>query len=166
MQDDTSLGAGDIFDVRVYGEEELSGSYRVTQDGSIDFPFIGQVRVGGMRPPEVASIISQRLREGDFLRQPQVSVFVQEYNSKNISVMGEVEQAGNFAITPGLTVVQAINLAGGFTSIANENSTVVTRRIDGTPRRFRVPVSAVSQGRADDFPLQAGDIVYVPQRVF
>lgn len=165
-QDDTSLGAGDVFDVRVFGEEELSDTYRVAQDGSFDYPFVGRIEVQGLQPEAVAQTIASRLREGDLLRNPQVSVFVREYNSKKINVMGEVENAGTFTMTSGMTVVQAISLAGGFTSIAQQNGTVVTRRVDGAVRRFTVPVQTITEGRAEDFPLQAGDTVYVPQRVF
>lgn len=165
-EEDATLGSGDVFDVRVYGEQDLSGSYRVTRDGSIDFPFIGRTQVAGLEPTQVAEVIRDQLRDGGYLRNPQVSIFVREYNSKRISVVGAVENAGTFPLTNGMTVVRAISLAGGFTSLASRNSTVVTRRAGGRLRRFRVRVEDAVEGAAQDFPLQAGDIVYVPERVF
>lgn len=164
--DDTTLGAGDVFEVRVYGQEDLSASYRVAQDGSIDFPLVGRVEVGGQEPTEIADLIATRLRDGDILVAPQVSVLVQEYNSKRLSVMGAVAQSGTFPMTAGLTVVQAISAAGGFAPLANRNGTVLTRRVDGELHRYRVQVDRISRGQEQDIPVQAGDIIYVPERVF
>lgn len=164
--EDTTLGTGDVFDVRVYGEEELSASYRVAHDGSIDFPLIGRLQVVGLEPTAVAEIIADRLRSAEYLRHPQVSVFVQEYNSKRISVLGAVREPGSFPMQSGLTVVQAISLAGGFTALANRDGTTVARRIGSETRRFPVHVDRITSGQEEDFPIQAQDIIYVPERVF
>lgn len=163
---DTSLGAGDVFDVRVFGEEELTGSYRVAQDGSIDFPLVGRLAVEGLEPTQIADLVTGRLRDGQFMMNPQVSVLVREYNSKRISVLGSVTRPGTFSMTAGLTLVQAISLAGGFTSLASRNDIVVTRRVNGELRRYNVRADDVTEGRSDDFPLGAGDTIYVPERVF
>ena len=164
--DDTTLGAGDVFSVRVYGEDDLSAQYRIAQDGTIDFPLVGRIEVEGREPTEVADLIAERLRSGEVLVSPQVSVSVEEYNSKRFSVMGAVAQPGAFPMSTGLTVVQAISLAGGFTPLASRNSVVVTRRVEGELRRYRVRVDDVTQGEADDVVVRAGDIVYVPERAF
>src|SRR5690606_22808146 len=84
--DDTTLGTGDVFEVRVYGEPELTGRYRVAQDGSIDFPLVGRLAVAEREPTEVADALREALREGEYLRDPQLSVMVVEYNSKKITV--------------------------------------------------------------------------------
>lgn len=165
-QNDTSLGVDDVFEVRVFGEAELSGSYRVGQDGTIDFPLIGEVSVLGAEPRAVAALVATRLREGGVLVSPQVSVFVQEYNSKRFSVLGAVGTPGNFEMRSGMTVVQAIGLAGGFSNLANRDGTYVTRQVNGRAQRFSVPVDRITSGQEEDFPLQAQDIVYVPERIF
>lgn len=165
-QNDTSLGVDDVFEVRVFGEADLSGSYRVGQDGTIDFPLIGEVSVLGQEPRAVAALVAQRLREGGVLVSPQVSVFVQEYNSKRFSVLGAVGNPGNFEMRSGMTVVQAIGLAGGFSNLANRDGTYVTRQVNGQAQRFSVPVDRITSGQEEDFPLQAQDIVYVPERIF
>ncbi len=165
-EEDTTLGVGDVFDVRVFGEEDLTSSYRVAQDGTIDFPLVGRLEVAGLEPGEIADRIVAMLRDGHFLINPSVSVLVQEYNSKRISVLGAVESPGNFSITSGLTVVQAIGLAGGFSALANRDGTFVTRRVNGELRRFPVRVDRVMNGTEDDLRLQAQDIVFVPERVF
>ena len=163
---DATLGPGDVFDIAVYGEEELSATYRVSQSGSVRVPFLGMVEVEGLEPEAVAELLERRLAEEEFLLHPQVTVFVREYNSKRVSVVGAVASPGTFPMRANLTVVQAITLAGGFNSLASRNQTVVTRRVDGELQRFRVRVDDVTRGRADDMVLHSGDIVYVPERVF
>lgn len=163
---DTTLGPEDVFDVRVFGEKELSSTYRVASDGTIDFPLIGTMSVTGKTPTEVADLIETELIEGDFLKRPQVSILVTEYNSKKISVFGQVKQPGTFPYQDGMSVVEAISKAGGFTSMAKANDTVVIRVVEGDEKRFKVPVEAIGEGRAPNFLLRAGDIVFVPERVF
>lgn len=160
---DTTLGAGDSFEVRVYGEPDLTSSYRVAQDGTIDFPYIGRIRVAELEPTEVADLIEERLR-GDILVSPQVSVVVNEYASKRISVSGAVRNPGSYSIAPGLTAVQAIGLAGGTTDLANRDGTILTRRVQGEMRRYLVPLDRITVGDMEDIPVQNRDILYVPER--
>lgn len=166
VDDDTTLNPGDTFDVRVYGEEDLSATYRVAQDGTIDFPLIGRIAVEGNEPTEIADLIATRLHDGGFLVEPHVSVLVKESESRVVSVMGAVAQSGTFPMRSGLSVVQAISLAGGFTPLANRNDTVVTRRVNGELKRYNIRVDDISRGRAEDFLLRSGDIVFVPERLF
>jgi polysaccharide export outer membrane protein len=164
--DDTTLGPGDVFTVRVYGEDMMSGSHQVAPDGTINFPLLGAVQVSGLEPTEVAEKIQTELRERDLLRNPHVSVYVEEYASKRVSVMGAVANPGTFPLEPGMTVVQAISMAGGFSSLADRDGTVVTRRIEGEIVRYRVPVARVTKGQAKDIAVAAGDIIFVPERLF
>src|SRR5512147_756786 len=78
---DTTMGAGDVFTVRVFNEPDLTADYRVDSDGTIDYPLIGKVKVENKRPAQISAEIAFRLRDGQFLRSPQVSIFVKEYNS-------------------------------------------------------------------------------------
>lgn len=163
---DTTLGPGDVFDVRVYGEKELTNTYRVASDGSIDFPMVGTVSVDGLTPTDVTRLLQTRLIEGKFLKNPNISILVKEYNSKKISVFGQVSKPGTFPYEEGMSVVEAISRAGGFTSMARTNDTTVTRVVEGEERKFKVPVEAIGQGRASNFVLRPGDIVFVPERIF
>ena len=164
--DDTTLGPGDALTVRVYGEEEMTGNHQVAPDGTINFPLLGAVQVNGLEPTEVAEKIQTELRERDLMRNPHVSVYVDEYASKRVSVVGAVANPGTFPLEPGMTVVQAISMAGGFSSLADRDGTVVTRRIDKEIIRYRVPVLRVSKGQAEDIEVAAGDIIFVPERLF
>lgn len=166
VQTDDTLGAGDAFEVNVYDDKELSGKYRVADDGSIDFPLVGRIEVAGLGQAAIAQRIQQALQDKKILRNPQVSVFVTERSSKRVNVMGAVEKPGTLKLVSGMTVVQAISEAGGFTPLASRNDTIVTRRVEGKLQRFKVPVERITEGRSDDFPLKNGDIVYVPERIF
>jgi protein involved in polysaccharide export with SLBB domain len=162
----SNLGPGDTFEVSVYGEEDLSGKYRVAEDGAINFPLIGRVEVAGRGPGEIALAIQNALRDRQLLRDPHVSVFLLEQISSQISVVGAVTKPGSFALTREMTIVQAISAAGGLTPIASGDNTIVTRKANGQLKRFKVPVDAITEGRATDFALEAGDIVFVPERIF
>lgn len=164
--EDSSLGPGDVFEIRVFGEKDLSGKYQVAPDGSIQFPFLGKIVVSGKEVGEIETEIASGLKGGKYLLDPQVSVFVEISNSKRVSVLGAVAKPGTFSIIPGMTVVHAVSNAGGFTPLASKDETVVTRRVAGKLERYRIAVSEVTRGVAEDFPLRAGDIVFVPERVF
>lgn len=164
--DEASLGSGDVFDVRVFGEKELSSTYQVGADGNISFPFLGLVQVVGRQPNEIALEIQGKLKEGGFLRDPQVSVFVQAVNSRRVSIIGAVSKPGTLPLGPGMTLVEAVSQAGGFAPLANKDDTVVTRREAGALKKYRIQVTEITKGNADDFALRAGDIVFVPERVF
>jgi protein involved in polysaccharide export with SLBB domain len=163
---DTTLGPNDLFDVRVYGEKDLSDTFRVASDGTIDYPLLGTVQVDGLTPSQVVKVIETGLREGDFLKTPHVSILVKEYQSKKISVFGQVKKPGTFPYQDGMSVVEAISLAGGFTSMARKNDTTVIRTIDGEKKRFKVPVQEIGQGETANFTLRTGDIIFVPERIF
>ena len=159
-----TLGPGDVFEVRVYGEELLSGIYRVGGTGEISFPLIGRIPVDGLSPTQVETIVEQRLAAG-YLKHPYVTVFVKKYNSKTVSVLGQVKDPGTFAFGPEMNVIQAITLAGGMLESARANAVVVTRREGGQELQFKVPVRSISEGEVPNFHLKPGDIIFVPKTI-
>jgi protein involved in polysaccharide export with SLBB domain len=164
--EDTSLGPGDVFDVRVFGEQDLTGTYQVAVDGTISYPLIGEVVVAGKTPPELEEEIARRLADG-FLRRPQVSVLVKEYRSKRVSVFGQVKSPGTFPFSDNMSIVEAISRAGGFTPMARKNNVRITRvSEEGKNERIIVAVDDIGQGKAPNFLLRPGDVVFVPERVF
>jgi protein involved in polysaccharide export with SLBB domain len=155
------LGAGDVFEVRVYGEDELTRVYRVPPSGRIHFPLVNEVHVAGKTPREIEDEVRSRLMEG-YIRDPFVSIYVQEYNSKKVFVLGQVARPGTFNFQRGMNVVEVISLAGGFKPSANPDYVVVTRKVDGEEQRIPVPVEQISKGLATNLALQSGDIIFVP----
>jgi len=166
LEQDTTLGPGDVFDVRVFNEESLSNTYQISPDGTIDYPLIDRITVADLRPQEIAALIARELKEGKFLKNPQVSVLVKEYKSKKIHVLGQVKSPGTFPFQDEMTVVQAVTLAGGFTPLAAQNKTTITRKLEGKEMIIRAEVAKISKGEAPNISLQAGDIIFVPERVF
>jgi polysaccharide export outer membrane protein len=162
---DTTLGVGDTFDVRVFGEADLSATYRVGAEGTITFPLGGVIKVEGLEPQEVAKKIAERLADG-ILRNPQVSVLVKEQTSKKVYILGQVSKPGTYTYTPSMSVVEAVTLAGGFTPIAYKNATTITRHENGQKIITRVPVEEISRGKAKNVYLRPGDIISVPEMLF
>jgi polysaccharide export outer membrane protein len=161
----STLGPNDLFEVRVYQEPELSGMYQVGPQGDIMFPLCKQVTVSGLTANGAAEKLRDCLAKG-FLRNPQVSVLVKEFNSRKVFVFGEVQKPGTFPFEDGMSVVQALTLAGGFTKQAAQNSTSVTRHIKGQEVKLKVNVQDIALGKAANFTLEPGDIVYVPESMF
>jgi polysaccharide export outer membrane protein len=161
----STLGPGDVIEVRVYREQEISGVYQLGAEGDVVFPLCQRVEVGGLTPNGAAAKFRECLANG-FIRDPQVAVLVREYNSKKVFVFGEVQKPGTFTYQDGMSVVQAVTLAGGFTRTASQNSTSVTRRVRGQEVKVKVNVQDIALGKAPNFTLEPGDIVYVPESLF
>ena len=159
------LGIDDVFEVRVFAESDLSGSYRISADGTIDFPLIGRLSVIGMRSGDVQEVITTKLKDG-YLKNPQVSLMVKEWNSRKVSVMGCVAKPGAVAYFPNMTIVDAIVAAGGFTGIAQKNAVTLRRESQGSVESRNYPVADISEGRAPNVLLQPGDILVVEERLF
>lgn len=160
------IGAGDKINIQVYNEKELSGIYQVSPEGYITFPFIGEIKVDGLNIFTLAMKISSKLKEG-YLKEPNVTVLVEEFVSKRIFVLGQVKKAGSFPIRRRMSVIEAISLAGGFTNLADLSNVVVTRKGgDGREKRFVVDIKSIVNGAKENFYLDAGDIVFVGERFF
>ena len=160
------LGPGDSFEVSVYGEADLSGKHHVADDGSFNYPLVGRIEVAGLGAAAVADRIREALVSRDILRAPNVSVTITEQVSKRFSVLGAVGKPGSYPFVPGTTALQAITLAGGLSPIARGDSVVLTRRVQGDLKRFNVPVESITEGEAEDIPVEPGDILFVPERIF
>ena len=163
--EDTKLGPGDVFESRVYRQEELSGTFEVSPECTVAYPLIGTIEVCGKSPPEIGRMIKDGLSE-DYLKNPQVSVLVKEYKSKKVSVFGQVKKPGTLPYAAGMTVVEAISQAGGFTEMAKKNAVTVTRVADGRRNQYTVPVERIGEGSYENFIIRPGDVIHVPRRWF
>jgi protein involved in polysaccharide export with SLBB domain len=159
------IGLDDTFDVRVYGETDLSGTFRVATDGTIDFPLAGRVQVAGLRTGEIQQLLVAKLKDR-YLKDPQVIVTVKDRNSQKISVLGQVAKPGQVGYYPNMTIVDAIASAGGFTGIAAKNSVNLRREVGGKIEMHVYPVADISEGRSQNVMVQPGDVLVVDERVF
>lgn len=160
----TPLGPGDIFEVRVYDEKELTGIHRVAANGSVDIPLIGRLDVDRLNRSQLVDLLRSKL--STYIKAPQVSVFVKERKSKKVYVFGKVKKPGTFTYENRMNIIQAITLAGGFDKLANQTGTYVNRVVKGQEERIEISVKAIGQGKTKNFPLLAGDIIYVPESIF
>jgi protein involved in polysaccharide export with SLBB domain len=159
------LAVDDVIEVRVFAEPDLSGTYRIAADGTIDYPFAGRILLAGLHTGEIQALLTEKLKEG-YLRNPQVSVMVKEWNNNRVIVMGQVQKPGSVAYFPNMTIVDAIASAGGFTGIAAKNSVMLRREENGAVHSRQCPVADISEGRASNVVLRPKDIVVVEERMF
>ena len=149
-----SLDSGDRLRITVFDQPTLTNTYTVDQAGYIAFPLIGQVPARGRTLQQLSGQIAQKLQQG-YLRDPDVTIDIDRYRS--IYVMGEVGQPGQYSYVPGMTVQNAIAVAGGFSSRAFQGDADITRKINGHVITGRLKISE---------PVMAGDTIYVRERFF
>lgn len=149
------LGAGDQLRVLVFGEDQLTGEFRVDDQGRIAMPLIGSVEAAGRSPKELESDIAASLTKGDYLKNPHVTVEVIAY--RPIFVLGEVTKPGQYPYQPGMTFLTAVAVAGGFTYRAVEEYGSVVRTIDNHAVSGRIEQSSF---------LAPGDVIQVLERYF
>ena len=162
------IGPSDLLKIMVYQEPEMDRELRVSQNGSIPFPLVGTVKVGGLNVGEAVGLLQQKL--SDYLVNPQVTILIKEYKKRKIFVLGEVKNAGAFQLpsdTP-MTVLEAISLAGGFTDIAAPDKTRVLRKQNGKLETISDDLAKItkSKDQRDAITLRSNDIVFVPQTFF
>jgi protein involved in polysaccharide export with SLBB domain len=162
----STVGPGDVFTMEVVGEKELPRDYQVASDGTVDIPYLQSVQVAGLEPQEISRLIRKLLIEKQILSDPSVVVQVKEYNSRRITILGQVTKPGTFPYTTGLTLIQALSQAGGLTGIANLDKVNLTRRTVGGSRTVVISIGTIMEGRSADIPLQSGDRIFVHERLF
>jgi protein involved in polysaccharide export with SLBB domain len=164
--DDTklALGPGDKLELTMfYGDEEAKQTYTLDGSGQMEVRYIGTVTAGGKTVRDVQEEIRSRLADG-YLKDPVVQLTVVEINSLKCSVFGQVSRSGSIKFTPGMTIVEAIALSGGFSPLARKNMVKVTRLRDGKKETYKIPVEMIAEGRRPNFPMMPGDEVFVPER--
>lgn len=149
------LGSGDLVRLITFGEEALTGEFRVSDSGSIALPLIGGVRASGLSPDELADRVGEALVRANLLRAPSVSAEIIAY--RPIFVLGEVSKPGQYPYQPGMTVVTAAAVAGGFTYRAIDSYASVVRTGNGV---------AVEAKAARQSFVQPGDVITVFERRF
>lgn len=184
---DYRVGPGDLLEIKVFGVDSLDQEVRISSSGNISVPLLGKLQVGGMTGEEVETIFAQTITEQGLIRDPQVSVFVKEYRSQPLYVLGAVNQPGQYMITHQLTLVDAIAMAGGLAAgrsadyvllqrhgVASESQDGLTEAglpsvpapLESEPGVIRIDLpSFLEKGNlALNVPVQGGDVIHVPER--
>jgi len=163
-----NLTANDLVEITVYQEDDLRTTARVADDGTITFPLIGSVRIGGKSVEEAAQAIRGRLAK-DYLVNPQVNLTVTEYAKRRFTVLGQVEKSGTYDFPDhgSLDLLQAIGMAGGYTRIADAGRITVRRNSSGRETVFRLNAKEMAAGKSGaTFEVLPGDTVTVGESVF
>lgn len=154
------IGPFDVLEINVFKVPDLSKTVQVSEDGRFSYPLVGDVQASGRTASQIEKDLARQL--GDkYLRNPQVSVFVKEYNSQRVTVDGAVKNPGVFPMKGQMGLIQAIALSGGLDQLA-EGTVIIFRQIDGKQAAARFSLNDVRQGKIDNPQLAAGDIVMVP----
>lgn len=148
------LASGDRVRVIVFGQDNLSNSFSIDGAGNISMPLIGLIKAQGFTTADLERVVEERLRNG-FLREPRVSIEVEAY--RPFFVLGEVTTAGQYPFINGMTVQNAVAVAGGFTPRGSQGDVDVTRIVNGRPETFAAPLT---------FPVRPGDTIAVRERFF
>lgn len=152
------LSANDVVTVHVFNEPDLSNDYTIDGQGKITLPLIGKIAVGSLSEQQAAQKIATALKEGGYLQNPRITVALKD--ARPVFVMGEVEKAGEYAFKHGLTVYQAVALAGGYTYRADRNDILISRLSGkGTGNETRLSAS-------ENTPILPGDVIEVGERFF
>lgn len=139
------IGASDVLSIKVFNEDALTNKYTVDSDGSITFPLLGRVAVGGKTTREIEDGLTSQLKDG-WIRSPQVSVEIAQYRSRSIYVMGEVRTPGRYNIEGPMTLLEVIANAGSTTAAAS-NTIIVQRYKEGLAAAVAAAPTAVEDSR-------------------
>jgi polysaccharide biosynthesis/export protein len=156
------IGPQDVLRIDVWKEAELTRTVPVRPDGKISLPLLNDVQAAGLTPAQLSNVISEGLKK--FINSPQVTVTVNEINSRRVYVTGEVAHAGAFPLLPNMTVLQALSSSGGFTQFAKTKAIYVLRLEDGKQVKHPFNYKEVLAGRKqeENIALQPGDVIVVP----
>ena len=169
-----TLGLADRVRISVYHEDDLTSLTRIDARGRINMPLLGEIVIGGLTVVDAQTTIENAFKEGRFLRNPQVTISVEEYAPREVSISGAIRTPGRYTlpIESTLTVVELVTKAGGISDIGKGTAVTVTRFLpDGTKKVFILDVDSVIKGKKDtksddsSLVLLPGDNVYVPERL-
>jgi len=147
------LGSGDKIKVSVFGEEDASGEYEIDATGAISVRLLGRMQVKGMTVSEVEQALIEQYRSRGFFRNPRIAIELT--NLRPFFILGEVEKRGSYPYVNGLTIAQAVAIAGGYTYRASR-SRITIQRV-GAPHE---------EAAKENDPVYPGDIIRVPERFF
>jgi len=156
------IGPQDMLDISVWKEPELSRVLPVRPDGKISLPLLRDVQAAGLTPSQLEARITEGLT--GFISAPDVTVIVTAINSRRIYIVGEMSRPGAFPLLPGMTVLQALSNAGGFTQFANTKNIYVLREENGKQMKLPFNFKDVIKGRKpeENVTLKAGDTIIIP----
>jgi len=160
---DNPLGTGDMLRITVYGNPDMTTETRVTAAGTVSFPLLGEVKVGGISVPEAENSIAKLLEHGGFIKRPQVNIVILQFISQQVSVLGEVLKPGRYPLDHPSTLTDLLAIAGGVTENGSDQITVISHK-DGKSSRHEYDIRELfRKNGSPDVGVSSGDIIYVPR---
>jgi polysaccharide export outer membrane protein len=156
------IGATDVLNIYVWKEPDLTQDVTVLPDGKITFPLIGDIQAQGRTVTELKKDITDKLK--DYVTAPEVTVVVRQVNSRNIYTLGKLNTPGPYPLAPGMTVIQALSVAGSFAEWADEKNIRVIRREGGKEIQYRFNYKDFISGKniEQNILLKPNDTIVVP----
>src|SRR5580704_11620173 len=161
--DNYIVGVGDVLEVNVWKEGELSKTVPVRPDGMITLPLVGEIKAVGLTPNQLQDQVTTALQK--VVSEPQVTVMVVSVNSMSFNIMGQVNKPGYYPLTRPITILDAIALSGGFRDFAKQKKIYVLRRTEnGTEERLKFNYKEVIKGKnmAQNIKLLPHDVLVIP----
>jgi len=160
---DYKIGPKDLLEISVFGLDELNQTERVSEEGKITLPLLGEIDVDGLTKSELEVKLA-RLLEEKYLQDPQVTIFIAEYQSKRVTVMGAVQSPGWFELVGRQTVLDVIAKAGGLTNEAGREMFVMRQNSEGENSSVQISLDElILNGNAElNIPLESNDIINIP----
>ena len=159
------IGPKDLLEIKVQEVPELSNlGVRVSEDGSITLPLAGNIGLAGMTKDDVEKLIARVLIERNLVKNPQVSVFIKEYQSQVVSLIGAVTKPGIYQLVGRVTLLDIISQAGGFKESASNEIFVLREGQGGAAATMRIDLEdlTVNGNPKLNIPLQPGDVINIP----
>lgn len=156
------LGINDLIEIRVYGETQLTRTYRINSSGIIIYPIIGKIKVINRPIYKVTKEIEKKLNK-KFFKDPQVTIFLKESNSRKVYILGQVKKPGAYSYKHKLTLLKLIATSGGLTNIADIDKIILKREINGKINSITIEASLIIKGLTEDLLLSPEDIIYVSE---
>jgi polysaccharide export outer membrane protein len=162
------IGAKDVLEITVVELPELNQTLRVSEDGSITLPLIGKVMIDGLAKEEVEKKLAALLLEQNYVKNARVTVFIKEYQSKRVALIGAVNKPGMYELVGRMTLLQLISQAAGLTEQASSELFVLREGKDDSQTRIVIDLNElINEGdQTLNIPLQAGDIINIPAERF
>ena len=159
-----NIGPDDVLRISVYGHDDLRTESRVSADGRITFPLIGEIAVSGKSTMELEEDIAVKLIGGGFIHDAQVNATVLTHVSQQVSVLGYANRPGRYPLDSDSSIIDLIAMAGGIHELG-DNKVLITRTINGKPQRQKLNLLDYLEdaNSISPFKMHQGDVVYVPK---
>src|ERR1700737_4365207 len=160
------LGPGDLIEISVFGVESFHHTVRISASGIIKLPLLDPVAAAGLTPAELEQRLTSLL-DGDVIKNPQVSVFVKDYRSQSVTILGAVQRPGQYQITLQLKIIDVISLAGGLQSTAVEEAVLQRGSANGGDEIIKVNLRDLLEkgDSALNVVVRGGDVIHIQERL-